>query len=195
MLVSTDKASAPATLYGGSKFLAERLWLGANRYSAGREPRFMAVRYGNVWGSRGSVLHAWKKQAQAGQIVITDVQCTRFHIKLEQAVSFVLDALDHGAAGELWVPKLPSYRLGDLASAFSSVYGMSKPAQVIGLRMGEKLHESMISVDESCSNTKSEPGHYVLEPGKVVDKGGWSYTSGSNTWRLSIEQLEKEIRG
>ncbi len=194
VLVSTDKASSPATLYGGTKFVAERLWLNANRYSAGKEPHFVAVRYGNVWASQGSVIHAWAKQAQFGHIEITDPQCTRFHIKLGQAVAFVLDALQNAGAGELWVPKLPSYRLGDLGTAFRQVYKLQKQAEITGLRLSEKLHESMISPDESSSLKREEDLHYTLEPGVIHQKGGFSYTSGNNEWRIGVDGLTQEIK-
>jgi UDP-N-acetylglucosamine 4,6-dehydratase len=193
VLVSTDKASSPATLYGFTKATAERAWLNANRYSAGNEPHFVAVRYGNVWGSQGSVLHAWTKQAQYGHIEITDPQCTRFHITLSQAVSFVLDALGNAEAGELWVPRLPSYRLGDLAHAFRNAYGLSKQPSITGLRLSEKLHESMISVDESASLKAEEDLHYTLEPGVIHRKQGMNYNSGSNEWKLGVEALREEI--
>lgn len=194
VLVSTDKACASTTLYGGTKFVAERLWLNANRYSAGNAPHFVAVRYGNVWGSQGSVLNAWKKQAQAkGPIEITDGQCTRFHIKLPDAVAFVLEALSTANAGELWVPKLPSYRLGDLGQAFRNVYDLQPPT-ITGLRLSEKLHESMISPDESSSLKCEDDSHFTLEPGVIHRKGGFSYTSGSNQFRLGVEALTEEIR-
>ena len=194
VLVSTDKASSPATLYGGTKFVAERLWLNGNRYSAGNEPHFVAVRYGNVWGSNGSVLHAFRKASQSGSIEITDPQCTRFHIRLNQAVDFVLSALHKAHAGELWVPRLPSYRLGDLAAAFGIAHSLSKPPSVVGLRLSEKLHESMISPDESSSLKAEDDTHFTLEPGVIHRKGGFSYTSGSNTHRLGVEALTEEIR-
>ena len=192
VLVSTDKASSPATLYGGTKFVAERLWLNGNRYSAGNEPHFVAVRYGNVFASQGSVIHAWKKQGE--QITLTDSQCTRFHIKLADAVEFVLAALHHACPGELWVPKLPSYRLGDLASAFRNVFGLKQNVEIAGLRLSEKLHESMVSSDESSSLKAEDDTHFTLEPGVIHRKGGMSYTSGSNTHRLGVEALTEEIR-
>lgn len=195
VLVSTDKASSPATLYGGTKFVAERLWLNANRYSAGNPPHFVAVRYGNVWASNGSVIHAWKKQAEAkGPIEITDPQCTRFHITLPQAVEFVLSALHEAGAGELRVPRLPSYRLGDLAHAFRQVFGLERQPSTSGLRLSEKLHESMISPDESSSLKAEDDTHFTLEPGVIHRKGGMSYTSGSNQHRLGVEALTEEIR-
>lgn len=195
ILVSTDKASSPATLYGGTKFVAERLWLNANRYSAGQQPYFMAVRYGNVFASQGSVLNAWKKQASEGKAIeITDPQCTRFHIHLSGAVSFVLDALRSASPGELWVPKLPSYRLGDFAHAFRTVFDLHNQPVIGGLRLSEKLHESMISPDESSSLKAEDDGHFTLEPGVIHRKGGFSYTSGSNQHRLGVEALTEEIR-
>lgn len=214
VLVSTDKASSPATLYGGTKFVAERLWLNANRYSAGKEPHFVAVRYGNVFASQGSVIHAFVKQAQYGALEITDPNCTRFHIKLDQAVAFVLEALHRAGPGELWVPKLPTYRLGDFAHAFRIVYGLSKQPSITGLRLSEKLHESMISVDESPSLKGEEDGHYVLEPGVIHNylpesytrmirdhanipkmSKAWSYSSGTPGWALTVEALREEIKG
>ena len=194
VLVSTDKASSPATLYGGTKFVAERLWLNANRYSAGKEPHFVAVRYGNVFASQGSVVHAFQQQAQYGALEITDPQCTRFHVTLPNAVAFVLSALEGACAGELWVPKLPSYRIGDFAHAFSMVFGLKKQPTIIGLRLSEKLHESMISVDESSSLKAEEDGHFTLEPGVIHRKQGFAYTSGSNEWKLGVEALREEIK-
>ena len=194
VLVSTDKASAPATLYGFTKATAERAWLNANRYSAGKEPHFVAVRYGNVFASQGSVIHAWAKQAQFGALELTDPQCTRFHLKLDQAVAFVLQALHSAGPGQLWVPKLPSYRLGDLAHAFRIAYGLSKQPSITGLRLSEKLHESMISQDESPSLKAEEDLHYTLEPGVIHRKDRWEYNSGMNGWKLGVEALTEEIR-
>lgn len=189
VLVSTDKASSPATLYGGTKFVAERLWLNANRYSAGKEPHFVAVRYGNCWMSQGSVIHTWMKQAQYGAIDITDPTCTRFHLLVSQAVAFVLDALHNAEAGELWVPRIPSYRLGDLAQAFRQVYKLTKQPNIIGLRLSEKRHESMISEDESCSLKSEGEMHYVLEPGVIHRMAEMSYNSGGNEWKLGVTSL------
>ena len=195
VFVSTDKASSPATLYGGTKFVAERLWLNGNRYSAGQAPHFVAVRYGNVFASQGSVLNAWKKRAADREpIEITDPQCTRFHLHLSDAVAFVLSALHHASPGELWVPKLPSYRLGDFAHAFRAAFDLHQQPTISGLRLSEKLHESMISADESSSLKAEDDTHYTLEPGVIHRKGGFSYTSGSNTHRLGVEALTEEIR-
>jgi len=147
-----------------------------------------------VFASQGSVLHAWVKQAQYGAIEITDPQCTRFHIKLNQAVQFVLDALHTAEPGELWVPKLPSYRVGDFAHAFRIAHSLERQPSVTGLRLSEKLHESMISPDESSSLKGEGESHYTLEPGVIHCKQGFSYTSGSNTHRLGVEALTEEVR-
>ena len=191
VLVSTDKASSPATLYGGTKFVAERLWLNGNRYSAGKEPHFVAARWGNVWLSQGSVIHAWKRQAESKQpIEVTDPQCTRFSLSIADAVKFLLRTLDNANPGELWVPKLPSYRLGDLANAFAGAFDLHNQPIINGLRLSEKLHESMISPDESASLKQETDSHFVLEPGVIHRKGGFSYTSGSNTYRLGVDALK-----
>jgi UDP-N-acetylglucosamine 4,6-dehydratase len=195
VLVSTDKASAPATLYGASKLAAERLWTGSASYSAGSSTVFSAVRYGNVWRSKGSVIERWES---SDQIEITDPQMTRFHLTLSEAVSFVLEASADGEPGELRIPRIPSYRLGDLALAYQSL--SSKPTKIIGIRKSEKRHESLISIDESISAQQPAPrASYVsLYPGRVLSDGDWDYTSGSNTHRLSVgaltDMLEKEMK-
>lgn len=195
VLVSSDKARAPNTLYGATKLVAERLWLQANKYRGEQAGLFRAVAYGNVWGSRGSVLHAFIDQALVGNLSLTDPEMTRFNITMPEAVSFVLDALHHAEPGTLWIPKLPSYKLGDLAKAFMRVYPTLKEPMVIGRRPSEKLHEDLISENESCSvQPDSQTSHYVMKPGSVYGKGGWTYNSGSNPHRLGIEALEKEIR-
>lgn len=192
--ISSDKASAPATVYGACKLASERSWLGANRYSAGTSTEYVAVRYGNCWLSSGSVIHAWRKAEASGlPIQITDPNCTRFHITLKEACKLILDALEHADPGTLWIPRLPSYRLGDLGNAFRAAYGIQRQPQIMGLRMAEKLHESMISEDESPCVRSEDEGHYVLEPGKVYRKGRPAYTSGSNEWRLSVTALKGMI--
>lgn len=186
VLVSTDKASSPATLYGASKLCAERLWCSANAYSAGTGTVFSALRWGNVWSSQGSVIHRWIKSPA---IEVTDHQMTRFHITIDEAVNFVLES-QSAEAGELRVPVIPSYRLGDLAEAYAGISG--KPVKVIGIRASEKLHESLISTDESIYSPGFNPKdrYRSLFPGKVLGKGGWEYTSGNNTWRLGNSFLK-----
>lgn len=186
ILISTDKASAPCTLYGASKLAAERLWLAANRYRGCFPQPFVAVRYGNVWGSAGSVLPVWK--ASPGPISITDPSMTRFHITMLDAVVFVLAALDQALPGTLWIPKLPSYRLGDLAEAWGG------ESIVTGRRPSEKLHESMIGADESQGIVDETDGHFALDPQSTAQAGGWAYQSSSaKSRKLTVEELREMI--
>lgn len=189
VLVSTDKASAPYTVYGASKLCAERLWIAANSYSAGRSTEFFAVRYGNVWGSRGSVLEAWTKQIQkSGEIEVTHPSCTRWHITASQACEFVLTALKQASPGDLWIPKLPRYALGTLAQAFGG------KVKEIGLRLAEKKHEDLISEHESCSVRDQDAHKFILRPGEVHEDGGWAYRSSASDARsLTIEELQEAI--
>jgi UDP-N-acetylglucosamine 4,6-dehydratase len=191
VFVSTDKASSPATLYGASKLCAERVWLGSNRYSAGVGCEFTAVRYGNVWASKGSVLEAWA--GSKGKLKITDPQCTRFHIHRHEAVAFVLDALAHAHPGELWIPKLPTYRIGNLCLAFRRAFNIPEQPEHVGLRLAEKLHEDLISPHESIACKSKEEHHYVLEPGRIHEQGGWGYSSGMPGHQLSVEELTREV--
>lgn len=193
VFIGTDKASAPSTLYGASKLCAERAWLAANRYSAGHEPHFVGVRYGNVFGSKGSVLEAWQAQSGMGVLSLTDARCTRFHIRPSEAVELVLDALHHASPGELWIPKLPTYRIGDLCHAFRQVFKLERQPAVTGLRLAEKLHESLISGNESIACKTQDSGKYILTPGEIRDKGGWEYTSGMPGHQLGVEELRGEV--
>lgn len=186
VFVSSDKACSPVNLYGMTKACGERLWLAGNRYSAGIGTEFVAVRYGNCWGSNGSVIRKWL-DVQNGHVSVTDPECTRFHLRLENAVGFVLSALSGGHAGSLYVPILPSYRLRDLAAALPKV-----PEQdVTGLGPGEKLHECMVNEMEA-EHAVREGERIRIDPAMRGD-GVQEYTSGRNTWRLSIEELREEI--
>lgn len=189
VLVSSDKAAAPYTVYGATKLCAERLWLAANRYSAGGFPAFMACRYGNVWGSKGSVLETWAGEQEAGKpISITYPNCTRWHITVEQAIKVVLEALHEHEAGDLVIPKMPRYTLGHLAEAFGG------PSKVVGLRLAEKKHEDLISEHESCSVKTQDDACFVLRPGELHEEGGWSYRSSAATARaLSVDELRKAV--
>lgn len=195
VLVSTDKASSPATLYGASKLCAERLWLASNRYSAGKGTEFVSLRYGNVFASKGSVLEAWTSSHKQGlPLKLTDPSCTRFHIHRHEAVELVLDVLAHAQPGELWIPKLPTYRIGDLCTAFRRAFSIPASPEHVGLRLAEKLHEDLISPHESIACKREEEHHYVLEPGRVYQKGGWGYSSGKpEGHRLSVEELTREV--
>lgn len=193
VFVSSDKASASINHYGHTKAVGEKLWIHANRYRPKDGP-FVAVRYGNCWNSKGSVIQAFKAQAPRGYLTLTSPECTRFHWKLEDARAFVLKALQEAMPGEIWIPKLQSYKLEDLACAFENVYTLTKPCEVVGLRPGEKLHESMLSADEAFM-ARNDGTRLVLTPG--VPQGSCmatGYNSGSNTWRMPRRDLEVLVR-
>lgn len=194
VFVSSDKASASINHYGHTKAVGEKLWVHANRYRPEHSP-FVAVRYGNCWDSRGSVIQAFREQASRGFLTLTDPECTRFHWKLRDAAAFVLKALKEAHPGEIWIPKLPSYRLEDLALAFGESYSLAKPYEVVGLRAGEKLHESMLSPDEAFMSRDAGP-RIVLTPGVPQgDPFKAGYNSGSNTWRIGRRELLELVRG
>jgi UDP-N-acetylglucosamine 4,6-dehydratase (inverting) len=140
--LSTDKASSPINLYGATKLTADKLFVSGNHYAAARQTRFAVVRYGNVMGSRGSVIPFFRRLAASGEpLPITDMRCTRFFITLPQAVKFVVDSFDQMQGGELFVPRIPSMKITDLARAIAPEAELKD----VGLRPGEKLHEDMIS--------------------------------------------------
>lgn len=188
VLISSDKAVSPANVYGATKMLDERVWLACNRYLGARAGKFVAVRWGNVWGSAGSVLHAFAHQRATGRLLITHCGMTRFHIRMEEAVNFVLRATSEARPGELWIPKMPSYLLVDLANAIAPM----AEHEIVGIRPGEKLAECLINEHESCY-AEERRDHYVLTPGRPMNDGGWQYTSGTNTWRLKKEELQREV--
>lgn len=192
VFVSSDKASASVNHYGHSKAAGEKLWLHANAYRPDIRP-FVAVRYGNCWNSAGSVIHAFREQGRTGKLTVTSPEATRFHWKLEEAAAFVLSALHEAHGGEMWIPKLPAYKLEDLAHAFMTVHGISKPFEVIGLRPGEKLHECMISGDEAFM-ARDDGLRYVLTPGSAQGIAPSGYSSGSNKWRIGRRELETLIK-
>jgi len=193
LLVSTDKARSPSTLYGATKLCAERLWLAGNRYT-GNEGIFSCVAYGNVWGSKGSVIEAFDHQRKTlGFLQVTEPEMTRFHITLPQAVSLVLRACQEAAPGTLWIPRLPSYRVGDLAQAYQRTNGMFSEPSIVGRRVAEKMHEELISETESLTITHEDSWHFVLDPRQPTGKPSWSYNSSSNRIRLSVSQLEEQI--
>ncbi len=165
--LSTDKASSPINLYGATKLTADKLFVSGNHYAAAYETRFSVVRYGNVMGSRGSVIPFFRRLAEAGEsLPITDLRCTRFFITLPQAVKFVVDSFDQMQGGELYVPQIPSMKITDLAQAIAPGAKMHD----VGLRPGEKLHEEMISPEEGRRAVRLG-GRYVLQP----DLATWGY--------------------
>lgn len=196
--LSTDKAVNPVNLYGATKLCAEKVLVHGNVYAGTRNSRFAMVRYGNVVGSRGSVIPLFVKQAASGVLTVTDERMSRFWISLEQAVDLVLDAFGAMVGGEIFVPKIPSMRLTDLARAIAP-HAMIKE---VGIRPGEKLHEVLLTAEES-RNARDIGSHYIVggqdrELGTPVPDG-FVYASHTNTQWLSVERLgelveELEIR-
>ncbi|MCX6654502.1 MAG: UDP-N-acetylglucosamine 4,6-dehydratase (inverting) [Candidatus Bathyarchaeota archaeon] len=197
--ISTDKAVHPVNLYGATKLVMERLMIQANVYSGWRKSRFSCVRYGNVVGSRGSVVPLFKEQMKSGVITITDEKMTRFWITLGQGIRFVIDSIERMQGGEVFVPKIPSMSITDLAD----VIAPKVKRQVVGIRPGEKLHE-IILTEEEARHAKEFDDYFVIEPehlfwGKDHTKGGkplpagFKYTSDNNVWWLSKDELKTII--
>jgi UDP-N-acetylglucosamine 4,6-dehydratase (inverting) len=199
MAISTDKAVHPINLYGATKLVAEKLFAQGNTYAGKGGTRFSVVRYGNVVGSRGSVIPLFLKQRENGKITITDARMTRFWITLEQGVRFVIDCIDQMQGGEVFVPKIPSMKLMDLADAIAP--GAQK--EITGIRPGEKINEVLLTEEEACHAREFED-HFVIEPeypfwdssflngGKKLSEG-FRYTSDNNQHWLSGEELQKMI--
>lgn len=200
--LSTDKACAPINLYGATKLTSDKLFIAANNITGKRDIKFSVVRYGNVMGSNGSVMPFFLKRKETGVLPITDSTMTRFNISLADGVKMVLHALEHAWGGELFVPKIPSYRITDLAEAI----GPECEHPVIGIRPGEKIHEEMITSSDSFT-TYDLGKYYVILPqvprwdldtyvknfdAKLVEPG-FNYTSGANEDFLSVEELRKLI--
>jgi UDP-N-acetylglucosamine 4,6-dehydratase/5-epimerase len=196
--LSTDKASSPINLYGATKLTADKLFITGNHYAAAYPTRFSVVRYGNVMGSRGSVIPFFRKLGEAGEsLPITDLRMTRFFITLPQAVKFVLDSFEMMHGGELYVPRIPSMKITDLAQAVVPGAAMHN----MGLRPGEKLHEEMISAEEGRRALRMGD-RYVLQPDlaawgyqppenaePVAD--GFHYTSDTNEQWFTLEEITK----
>ncbi|MAQ88961.1 MAG: UDP-N-acetylglucosamine 4,6-dehydratase (inverting) [Rhodopirellula sp.] len=196
--LSTDKAAAPVNLYGATKLCSDKLFIAANNIRGKRNLRFSVVRYGNVMGSRGSVIPFFLERALSGVLPITDSQMTRFNISLKEGVEMVLWALQNALGGELLVPKIPSYRITDVAEAI----GPSCEKPIVGIRPGEKIHEEMITVSDSPT-TIDLGSYYAILPsdGRLLQRYlaadvnhlqvplDFAYNSGSNPDFLSVEQL------
>jgi len=205
--LSTDKAANPINLYGATKLVSDKLFVAANNIAGGRKTRFCVVRYGNVVGSRGSVVPFFKKLIANGEteLPITAADMTRFWITLSQGIEFVLNAFKRMQGGELFVPKIPSSKITDLAEAVAP--GM--PQKVVGIRPGEKLHEIMCPADDSHLTLEFHD-HYVIQPtitffapvdytiNKLGEKGvhvkqSFEYNSGTNPHFLTVEELQEMI--
>lgn len=202
--LSTDKAVNPVNLYGATKLVSDKLFVSGNAYSGKRKTTFSVVRYGNVSGSRGSVIPFFKSLLDKGQknLPITDLRMTRFWITLDQGVDLVFKAIQEAKGGEIYVSKIPSYYIGDLAEAMSP--GVKK--DVVGIREGEKLHEVMITEDDSRS-TFDYGDHYIIYPnldwcdldksckkgGKKV-KDGFRYASNENEQWLDVKKIQDGLK-
>jgi UDP-N-acetylglucosamine 4,6-dehydratase len=200
--LSTDKAAAPINLYGATKLCSDKLFVAANNIRGKHDVRFSVVRYGNVMGSRGSVIPFFMKKKADGVLPITDVGMTRFNISLEEGVEMVLFAVEHAIGGEIFVPKIPSYKILDVAKAVAP----EAKHEIVGIRPGEKLHEEMITSSDSF-NTIDLDKYYAILPqgnpqiqtyyenkgGKMVEPG-FCYNSGTNTDWLSVDQIQDLIK-
>jgi UDP-N-acetylglucosamine 4,6-dehydratase len=198
--LSTDKAANPINLYGATKLCADKLFIAGNAYAARENPSFSVVRYGNVVGSRGSVIPYFMKQRENGYLPITDPRMTRFWITLDQGAEFVLLCLEHMCGGELFVPKIPSMSIMDLAQAIAP----ECETKIVGIRPGEKIHELMIPQEEARKTLELD-NFYVIQPEfkfwsrRCSWDGGnpvaldFEYNSGSNPWRLTVEEMRAMI--
>ncbi len=201
--LSTDKAAAPINLYGATKLCSDKLFVAANNMKGDRDLKFSVVRYGNVMGSRGSVIPFFMGRRASGELPITDEKMTRFNILLEEGVNMVIHALDNAWGGEIFVPKIPSYRITDLAEAI----GPECKKKVVGIRPGEKIHEEMITASDSF-NTVDVGSYYVILPqtfrytkAEYIDKmkaksveSGFEYNSGTNSEWLTVKEIRDLIR-
>ncbi|QFT77194.1 UDP-N-acetylglucosamine 4,6-dehydratase (inverting) [Erythrobacter sp. THAF29] len=201
--LSTDKAAAPINLYGATKLCSDKIFTAANNVKGARDLRLSVVRYGNVIGSRGSVVPFFLAQRETGVIPITDPTMTRFNISLAEGVEMVLWALENAHGGEIFVPKIPSYRITDVAEAIAPECEI----KMVGIRPGEKIHEEMITTSDSLNTVDLGPYYAILpsttdhltedyleKRGGTRVEPGFSYNSGTNPDFLSVEQLRELIR-
>ena len=200
LALSTDKAVNPVNIYGATKLAAEKLFVQSNAYAAGSATRFSCSRYGNVVGSRGSVVPVFLKQRETGRLTITDPRMTRFWLSLEQGVEFVIRCVEQMEGGEVFVPKLPSMKVIDLAKAIAP----EAELEIVGIRAGERLHEILLNEDEA-RNTVELDDMFVIQPPEAMwfgyawsERGkplpeGYQYVSNTNTDWLTVEQIRAMI--
>ncbi|MBN1461950.1 MAG: UDP-N-acetylglucosamine 4,6-dehydratase (inverting) [Armatimonadetes bacterium] len=201
--LSTDKAAAPINLYGATKLASDKLFVAANNFRGSHDIRFSVVRYGNVMGSRGSVIPFFLGKRTAGVLPITDERMTRFNISLEDGVRLVLFALENMWGGEIFVPKIPSYHINDVADAICP----NCTREIVGIRPGEKLHEEMITETDSLTTIEFaeyfvmlpsvaqwDIGKFMSTFGGKMREPGFRYCSGENTDWLTVEELRKLIQ-
>lgn len=200
--LSTDKAAAPVNLYGATKLCSDKLFIAANNIRGNRDIRFSVVRYGNVMGSRGSVIPFFLEKRKTGTLPITDPHMTRFNISLQQGVDMVLWAIENAWGGEILVPKIPSYRITDVATAIAP----ECTQEIVGIRAGEKIHEEMITASDSFTTVDMGRYYAILPTGGAysIDEycaqnhaklvaPGFAYNSGSNPDFLNVSKLQKLI--
>jgi len=198
--LSTDKAASPINLYGATKLCSDKLFVAANNITGKRDLNFSIVRYGNVMGSRGSVIPFFLSKKSSGVLPITDKNMTRFNISLSEGVEMVLWALKNAKGGEIFVPKIPSYKITDVAKAIAPECDI----EIIGIRPGEKLHEEMISMSDSIntvdlgkyfailpSDSKKIKDFYINEKNAISVEKGFTYNSGTNLDFLSVDDLKE----
>lgn len=201
--LSTDKAAAPINLYGATKLCSDKLFVAANNFKGKHDIKFAVVRYGNVMGSRGSVIPFFLKKRHDGVLPVTDERMTRFNITLEEGVGLVLYALENMWGGEIFVPKIPSYNITDVAEAIAP--GCKK--EIVGIRPGEKLHEEMITETDALSTIEFDKYFVILPSMQLWDIAefmrvfsgrkcdfGFKYNSGTNTDWLTVKQIRDLIR-
>lgn len=201
IFISSDKAVNPINLYGATKLVAEKLFIQGNSYAGGRSTRFSVVRYGNVVASRGSVIPLFIEQAKNNIITVTDERMTRFWITLEQGVKFVIDCIEKMVGGEIFVPKIQSMKIIDLARTIAP----QAKIKITGIRPGEKLHEVLIHRDET-RHTKDLGSYFMIETGfvswkrrkltggKKILKDGFYYSSENNSQWITVEELRKIVK-
>ena len=200
--LSTDKAAAPINLYGATKLCSDKLFVAANNFRGDRDIKFSVVRYGNVMGSRGSVIPLFLDQARTGTLTITDDRMTRFNIRLEEGVDMVIECLKSSVGGEIFVPRLPSYRILDLAEAVAPQCNI----KTIGLRPGEKIHEEMITSSDSFHTFEGKKYFVITTPSGELQKfysknngfkkvkDGFYYNSGENEKFLTVKEIRELLR-
>jgi UDP-N-acetylglucosamine 4,6-dehydratase len=197
--LSTDKAANPANLYGATKLCSDKLMIAGNTLAGKRKTSFSVVRYGNVLGSRGSVIPFFINKSKEGFIPITDLRMTRFWLTIEEGVQFVLDSLERMLGGEIFVPKIPSFKVTDVAA----VVCPNVPTRIVGIRPGEKLHEVMITEDDSLNTFEFDTFYAIMSPpqlisGNFIKNGkkvpeGFSFSSDTNPFWHSMETFKKTL--
>ncbi len=200
LAMSTDKAVNPINLYGATKLAAEKLTVQSNAYAGGKKTRFSCVRYGNVVGSRGSVIPVFQRQREDGHITITDERMTRFWLSIDQGVRFTIRCIEQMQGGEVFVPKIPSTRVVDVAKAVAP----DAEVELVGIRPGEKLHEVLVSEDEARHTVELDDMYVVEPPGALWfghewrEKGkplpeGFAYSSDNNKQSLTVDEIRELV--